>query len=586
MFKYVESVQGKASNRGNIIKITSSNIDIDCYGTDMVDSYHSIFKFPEELTEIAGYKGKVSIDCLYWDMDHELLEQAYMDTGSLVQRLININVDSKSIRIYFSGNKGFHVLLPSIDIQELGGREDMPRIVKDICNTLAYGLESFDSVIYDKTRIFRTSNSKHSITKLYKIGLTIDEFTSMDISDIKEIARYQKSPPKWGEAVSNNKINELIKESLAGRLKTMSNAAGKFTYSELEHGMQDGFAKGKRNSGLTSVAGVLHRKGIGKNFIASILHAINDRAVEPLDTKSIEIIINSVCSYPVDQQYTELSDRDIITVGDAGKRWKELRTKCGKLNTGFTHIDRGITFFDPGQVLVIAGRGGVGKTTLAMQFANGLATSLNGRALFVSLEMPTPSLFFRAATISTNKSADVEMATNKIIEQLLKDDKNIIDVSKYWERVLLVDKDSLSLEQIEQCFNIAENKYHNIDVICIDYGGLISGATDYNQTSAIARGVKALAKRLKTRVILVLQMSRAAGDGTTPVKMHHLRDTGAWEEAADYILGGWISEIDPNRIHMCVLKNRFGERNIMFDIINKGLSYSTVNTKYDTKEGW
>jgi len=58
-----------------------------------------------------------------------------------------------------------------------------------------------------------------------------------------------------------------------------------------------------------------------------------------------------------------------------------------------------------------------------------------------------------------------------------------------------------------------------------------------------------------------------------------LRDSGAWEEGADYIIGIWHSMSEANRLHASIIKDRFGERNKKFDIINKGLYYSTDEFK-------
>jgi replicative DNA helicase len=120
-----------------------------------------------------------------------------------------------------------------------------------------------------------------------------------------------------------------------------------------------------------------------------------------------------------------------------------------------------------------------------------------------------------------------------------------------------------------------------VSAVFIDYGGLIRGAEDYNKISSIARGLKELSKKLNTRVMCAVQLSRAAGDGTIPVTMDMLRDSGAWEEAADYIIGAWFSRSDQHRIHASILKNRQGERDVLFDIINKGLYYHTEDVKAD-----
>ena len=248
------------------------------------------------------------------------------------------------------------------------------------------------------------------------------------------------------------------------------------------------------------------------------------------------------------------------------------------------HIDKYIKYFDPGQVLMITARAGCGKTTLGMQLINGLVNSFQSKGLFTSLEMPNHDIFARCAIIEKNKDRANPLTTECVFDELMKDEIIKKQTIEQWKNLLIIDRDSLTLEQIENYFQLANDKCgHKIEALMIDYGGLIRGSDNYEGISKIARGIKSLAKRLHTRIIIVVQLSRAAKDGKIRVTMDMLRDTGAWEESADYILGCWLSPSDPKRIHSSVLKNRYGDRDIDFDIINQGLFYYTEDFKPETQ---
>jgi replicative DNA helicase len=82
-----------------------------------------------------------------------------------------------------------------------------------------------------------------------------------------------------------------------------------------------------------------------------------------------------------------------------------------------------------------------------------------------------------------------------------------------------------------------------------------------------------MAKRLNTRVIMLVQLNRNAGSGNIEPEMHHIRDSGSVEEAADIILGLWRGSDESNRVHCKFLKNREGIRGAKFDLVQTGLSY-------------
>ena len=151
------------------------------------------------------------------------------------------------------------------------------------------------------------------------------------------------------------------------------------------------------------------------------------------------------------------------------------------------------------------------------------------------------------------------------------------DLISKWDATDMIATDSLSLEDVEAYYKIAQEESGGAyKVLLLDYFGLLRGADDYRSISKIAREVKTMAKRLNTRIILLVQTSREGGDGTVEIKLNHLRDSGALEEAADAVMGLWVSPSDPNRIHASMIKNRYGKRGARFDFINEGLHLRNV----------
>ena len=588
-FEWCEIVQYGASNRGNVICQPDGNLTLDYYGEKCVDAYHSVYMHTEAYSQYknarggkSGYEGEVNINYLYFDIDNEDSNLAQRDAVALYDRIIGIGVNPKSVRMYFSGCKGYHIIVPVLEISIIQNNYTLNQVIKSVCTTIAQGIGSFDGRIYDKTRIFRTPNSIHSKTDLHKICLSAHELKNLRIHELKRIAKQQRQSFKYEEPTENSKLRELIRDAqshLTDEVKVVSSFSG----NQLIDGITNGFTSGNRNTGLTSIAGMLHRRNIGENFIHSIMSLVNNNSDDPLPDNEIDTIVSSISNYPVDSQYVDPKTEEIMTFSDASKKFFAVRNRFDKVDFGFPHLNEQVPFFDPGDVFLICARAGVGKTSFAMQMHNNLSRCSKGYGLFTSLEMASHFIFLRAACMDRN-SGDEKYSAYDVTDQLMADKAIASGIAKNWERLLIIDKDTLSLDKIEQYYVLAKEKYPELNNLLVDYGGLLKGADDYKGISQIARGLKGLAKRLATRLTVVVQMSRGAGDGTVPVRMDQLRDTGAWEEGADYIYGGWISAVDSSRIRMKALKNRWLEqRGAMFDLINKGLNYTSSEYIPDSK---
>ena len=153
------------------------------------DYYVSLFSYNNEHKQrlektgsLAGIKDVMS-DVLLWDFDSTNLEKAQQDTVALANRLVDeMNVDPDNILCYFSGSKGFHVVLP-LD-QELN-----PDQFKQATSTLAKGLDTYDSVVNDPQRLIRLEYTKHPKSGLYKVPLHITEVDELSVDQIREIAK-------------------------------------------------------------------------------------------------------------------------------------------------------------------------------------------------------------------------------------------------------------------------------------------------------------------------------------------------------------------------------------------------------------
>jgi len=134
---------------------------------------------------IRGYKGTAKTNRLVFDFDSKKLEEAKADSIELLSRLTEEYGGEEilgSVRVCFSGKKGFHIELYT-------NKEFNPEELKILCKNLAGDLKTFDVRVYNITRLFRLSNTKHQDTGLFKIELEPSELWELSVEEIKEKAK-------------------------------------------------------------------------------------------------------------------------------------------------------------------------------------------------------------------------------------------------------------------------------------------------------------------------------------------------------------------------------------------------------------
>ena len=239
-------------------------------------------------------------------------------------------------------------------------------------------------------------------------------------------------------------------------------------------------------------------------------------------------------------------------VPDTMDRLHELTTKKGGLigsSTGFTDLDKKLLGIQDGDLIVVAGRPSMGKTSLAMNLAeNVLVNKENkGAVLIFSLEMPGESLTTRML------SGMSKLNQQNVRSGMLKDNELKLlfqEGEKLKNLPLWIDDSSLlsPMELRAKARRLARQEEHGLSLIVVDYLQLMqlptSAENRVNQISEISRSLKSLAKELNVPVIALSQLNRAVEQrpNKRPI-MADLRDSGAIEQDADVILFIYRDEV-------------------------------------------
>jgi replicative DNA helicase len=268
-------------------------------------------------------------------------------------------------------------------------------------------------------------------------------------------------------------------------------------------------------------------------------------------------------------------------VGEAFKDIEELthrKTDVSGLDTGFPDLNRLTQGFHPGNLIVIAGRPGHGKTSIGLNIiANAILKHQKKVGLF-TIEMSareiTKRIMFADAEVDSHKAGSGYIS---------KDD---------WKRICassgrLADT-NLSLDEAGT-LNIQELRSRSqqlavsggLDLIVIDYLQLMSGmgsgrhSNRVQEISDISRGLKSLAKDLNIPIIAMSQLNREVEkEAKRRPRLADLRESGSIEQDADVVLFIWREELRERK------EENIGQAELIIGKQRNGPVGETVNLQF------
>jgi len=223
---------------------------------------------------------------------------------------------------------------------------------------------------------------------------------------------------------------------------------------------------------------------------------------------------------------------------EAGKPTVSWERELPHVLTGFAGLDDLLGGLQPSDLIVLAARPSLGKTSLALNIARNTAINQGACVALFSLEMARESVVQRLlASESGVNSRDVRLG--RFGEN---DEARIIEASGILSEAAIYIDDSPQLRVID--IRSKARRLHferNIDLIIVDYLQLIQGdgrnETRVQEISKITRSLKTLARELDVPVLAVSQLSRAVEWRASHVpQLADLRESGTIEQDADIVV--------------------------------------------------
>jgi replicative DNA helicase len=203
--------------------------------------------------------------------------------------------------------------------------------------------------------------------------------------------------------------------------------------------------------------------------------------------------------------------------------------------SGFRDVDELLTGFKPGQLIIVAGRPGMGKTAWALSMLANMARNRSRVGLF-SLEMTIRDIVMRLISL--------EAGIN--LQRLSRVELSVPEQARFTEAVgrvadwpiYLYDKPRLSPTQLRMQASRMRHQY-GLDAVIVDYAQLMEGEGYDRRTRQgdVSRRAKEMAKELNIPVIMLAQLNRnlESRKDKRPI-MSDLKESGDFEQDADVIL--------------------------------------------------
>lgn len=607
MSRYVEFRAGIVNNRterANVVQLDDLYKHIDPFK----DCYRSLFYYDSAILEhitknntISGFRGKVGIDRLVFDFDHQDLELARKDAVLLIDRLLTqYDIKSNEIGIFFSGRKGFAIELKVNGLTEIDNQLDanLPYLVKRVCLTLAEGLDSADRVIYNHNRLYRINGTLHQNrsvlngieVQLFKTSISETVLRNSSIDDIKQIATKLSVPIDFDIISNVSKINTLIakvKENinkvvreLPNNIPTNSNGLPDDNLAPKGQKiciwrLSQGTVTESRNNSLLRIA--VHDKNLGLpkevvkgklTGVATLMKANNPEKdkLDPITEGDIELIVNQAFNNPYDYGCLDpvlssvcsrkcyLAPKVFPDQASSFTTFSEALDKASNfyrkyydviVPTGLTSIDSEMPLF-LGTFNLIIGLPGTGKTSVLLNIIRNAAKA-NIPLAFFNMDMSEEMLIQRFAPILiVDEQGRPKMSGKQFMERYARGDNALIKEAKeafekLSEEALLSSRSNLTVADIRkeiEMYEAMSNK--KLKLIVLDYVQLLKSDKDglYANSTFNAEALKELSKE-KNVCIIGLSQTQRSGGSDQELGLAAGKGSGAWEENASTQINCW-----------------------------------------------
>ncbi len=413
-------------------------------------------------------------------------------------------------------------------------------------------------------------------------SILIDKDAITKIADILNAEEFYKE----GHRIIYNAMIELYSKkepidilSLASKLeekKQLDNIGGRSYLASLTNSVPT-------SANIVHYAKIVRKKAILRKLIttAAEIEQLAHKEDEEVDSllDEAESKLFGISQGFLKPEFTPISN--LLT--EAFDRIDEMHKEKGKMRgvpTGFAKLDNKLAGLQKSDLIILAARPSVGKTSLALDIARQVATKTKIGVGIFSLEMSKEQLIDRMICAQAGVSL-WKLRTGRLSEKDMPGQESDFSRIGYAMGTLseapiyIDDTPSTNVMEIRtKCRRLQAE--HNLGLIIIDYLQLMEGRGSNNPdnrvqaVSEISRGLKSIARELNVPLIALSQLSRQVEQRPRSIpKLADLRESGSIEQDADVVMFIYREEIykkDTNRPHIAdviIAKHRNGPTGII-----------------------
>ncbi len=290
-------------------------------------------------------------------------------------------------------------------------------------------------------------------------------------------------------------------------------------------------------------ARIISQKYIQRELIRISSEIITDAYDETTDVFSLldkaETNLFSVAEGNIRKNYETMSD----LIRESIKKIEEAKNQeSGVIGvaSGFTALDRMTAGWQPSDLVIIAARPAMGKTSYVLSLARNAAVDFNIPVAFFSLEMSSIQLVTRLVSAESEISSEKLRSGNLRADEIQQIHTKIDGLAE--APIFIDDTAGLSIFELRAKARRLKSQ-HDIQLLIVDYLQLMTGGGDNKngnreqEISMISRSLKSIAKELNIPVLALSQLSRAVETrgGDKRPQLSDLRESGSIEQDADMV---------------------------------------------------
>lgn len=571
------------------------------------DYYESLYLYNEEhykqfkaTGSLAGMRDGVKTNRIVFDFDSKAnVELAKLDAITTLDRL-TAAFNPDAIKIYFSGNKGFHI---DIEVNELLSRKEFEAITTHFAGDLT----TFDPAVKDEQRLFRLPLTRHNSTKRFKIPLTAEQIKTLTTEQIQKLALNVDMNSFFDiidtyvatdlpEAVKQIKVTKKETPKVEVIMQTdrpdMSRKPRHLTAAKFA--LQEGyFEEGERNEACMILATTYKYLGYNQEHTYNIIKATlrmraNRLGLPEYDKSELWNTIISPVYSPLWKggTYTEedgllkltieryklnkldTSEASLVSITALSDHFKDFATNidANTIKLGIEEIDRKLRITTSSLVAFLAAPS-AGKSSVSFGILNTVSKS-GEKAIFFSMDMSIPQVYQRIIQRHTSHNGDQIMNNYKNgVTHEIEKYQNVL--TEEYPNVKFCFKSGLSVEDVRSTIIFhQQNSGVMPRLVILDYLECMraNGISDSTQSKAqIATELKGLANEMGICIILLVQPRMMAGGPAGELNSYtDIKGSSVISEAAAQVLTmsrpGFSPKNpeDDNYVTINVVKNRMG----------------------------